>query len=514
MQKPKDLNYFRGNLLRQVHEEKNILIKNDHAWVVNDAYPKAQYHFLVVSKEDIENVTKLTEDHLPLLDQMLDLAHKIIEEKAKDLSSNFLIGFKTHAFMNRLNLHVVSDDFHAFSMRRINHWNSFHTELFLPFQTAYMMLQMQGSIDIMSQEEAEKLKHKIPLTCIHCDFSTDSVVELKGHLFTHWKKREARREHKQRMETLTHVLEAIKLEEIKFEAEQELENNETEAAAKKTQEQEEIFKAQQYHRPGKYYPNYPQQNQAHEGFVPNRMNHPQQQHPKNQFPHKKYVNYETQTLPQQYFVPCNPNLMINPNMIMPPPNGINPNNPFRQQPAQCLQPRPNVGPWQNLNGGNPQMHYPRGPPRQPHPNYPNQNHHQGPRYPNNRKTQPQNGQQTVNQPKSYEVKSNPSVGKPSTVPNQKNQPPKWQQKKPPQEQQQQQSEQSKINAKKEDEASPGESKATAEAASSTASGKQYVKKKWPKKKKPNKAGNARGAAAPDPADKTQSAGPQAKPADT
>lgn len=49
-----------ASLTRQMNQQKNLLIETDRACVMKDAYPKAQYHFLVVAKEDIPNVTAVS----------------------------------------------------------------------------------------------------------------------------------------------------------------------------------------------------------------------------------------------------------------------------------------------------------------------------------------------------------------------------------------------------------------------------------------------------------------------
>lgn len=49
------------NRLRcQMGEKRDLLIETDRATVMKDIYPKAQYHFLVVAKEDITNVTAVS----------------------------------------------------------------------------------------------------------------------------------------------------------------------------------------------------------------------------------------------------------------------------------------------------------------------------------------------------------------------------------------------------------------------------------------------------------------------
>lgn len=49
-----------SSLTRQMEKQKKLLIETDRACVMKDFYPKAQYHFLVVAKEDIPNVTAVS----------------------------------------------------------------------------------------------------------------------------------------------------------------------------------------------------------------------------------------------------------------------------------------------------------------------------------------------------------------------------------------------------------------------------------------------------------------------
>lgn len=52
--------FAQTNLSRQIDKKKDLLIETDRAIVMKDAYPKAQYHFLVVAREDIPNVTAVS----------------------------------------------------------------------------------------------------------------------------------------------------------------------------------------------------------------------------------------------------------------------------------------------------------------------------------------------------------------------------------------------------------------------------------------------------------------------
>lgn len=155
---------------------------------------------------------QLTPEHLPLLDHMMDLANQIIERQNHLQSENFRVGFKIDAFMKSLTMHVISDDFYSVSMKRVKHWNSFHTDLFLTYQAVYAMLCLQGFIDPLPDEEADKLRHALPLQCNQCDFSSDILLDLKCHLYEHWQKRERKFEVQKQVDHLTNLLDEATLD--------------------------------------------------------------------------------------------------------------------------------------------------------------------------------------------------------------------------------------------------------------------------------------------------------------
>lgn len=135
---------------------------------------------------------QLKREHLPLLDHMMDLANDVI--KQQQLSpSDFRIGFKIDSFMNRLNMHVISNDFYSSSMRRIQHWNTFNSDLFITFQAIYALLCVKGSVEPMPAEQVEQLLHATPVHCNQCSFYTENFGQLKRHLYIHWRERESER---------------------------------------------------------------------------------------------------------------------------------------------------------------------------------------------------------------------------------------------------------------------------------------------------------------------------------
>lgn len=127
---------------------------------------------------------------MPILNHMMQLAQQVID--LHNLPHNiFEIGFKINAFMNRLNMHVISNDFCSDYMRRISHWNTFNTELFIKFPAVCGLLLVRGCIPPISPERAEALSSTVPVCCNRCRYVTHNFAKFKDHLKEHWMKKKA-----------------------------------------------------------------------------------------------------------------------------------------------------------------------------------------------------------------------------------------------------------------------------------------------------------------------------------
>lgn len=51
--------YFRDELSRKLKDKKNFIIESDRAVVIKADFPKSQYHFRVVAKEELRDVTQV-----------------------------------------------------------------------------------------------------------------------------------------------------------------------------------------------------------------------------------------------------------------------------------------------------------------------------------------------------------------------------------------------------------------------------------------------------------------------
>ncbi|KAG5071189.1 hypothetical protein JHK86_006400 [Glycine max] len=118
-----------------MHPEKHkddLLEISDDAVVLNDMYPKAQKHVLVLAQTvGLDCLADVQKEHLQLLNKMHDVSLKWAE---KFLNENaalvFHLGYHMEPSMRQLHLHVISQDFQSTHLKNKKHWNSFNTAFF------------------------------------------------------------------------------------------------------------------------------------------------------------------------------------------------------------------------------------------------------------------------------------------------------------------------------------------------------------------------------------------------
>lgn len=141
---------------------KEVLFHDENVVIVEDKYPKALYHFLVIPKKKILDVSKLSKEHIDLVEHMrvVALEHiKVIE----DVSSPFDMGFHAIPSLEQLHMHVISTDFESSHLKHKKHWNSFNTEFFLKVDYVIETLKSQGKIEIDVVKYKELLDLPAPL---------------------------------------------------------------------------------------------------------------------------------------------------------------------------------------------------------------------------------------------------------------------------------------------------------------------------------------------------------------
>ncbi|XP_046658450.1 adenosine 5'-monophosphoramidase HINT3-like isoform X1 [Homalodisca vitripennis] len=88
---------------------KRVNMADDELVVFPDIKPAAPHHYLVVPKSHLLNAKQLGPEHKPLVENMIETAKRILEEKGCDLA-NASLGFHWPPFnmISHLHLHAIA----------------------------------------------------------------------------------------------------------------------------------------------------------------------------------------------------------------------------------------------------------------------------------------------------------------------------------------------------------------------------------------------------------------------
>ena len=89
-------------------------------------------------------------------------------------------GFHSIPSMQRLHLHVISQDFDAVPLKTKKHWNSFTTPFFLSPEHVRAEIVARGEVRVDDARAKAMLKQ--PLRCEACDLTLANIPGLKSHL--------------------------------------------------------------------------------------------------------------------------------------------------------------------------------------------------------------------------------------------------------------------------------------------------------------------------------------------
>ncbi|XP_021929427.1 aprataxin isoform X2 [Zootermopsis nevadensis] len=180
----KAANFWSMGLLSSMKDPELLMKEDDKIVAIKDKYPKAHYHFLVLPKENICSLAKVTKDHLQLLKHMDKVGQELAESHP---TSNFKLGYHAEASMSRLHLHVVSDDFNSTCLKTKKHWNTFTTDFFVPSSKIISEVEKHGEVIFITKDEIKKFMDT-PLKCHKCNFLAKNMPSLKSHILIHLKK--------------------------------------------------------------------------------------------------------------------------------------------------------------------------------------------------------------------------------------------------------------------------------------------------------------------------------------
>ncbi|XP_044744899.1 aprataxin [Coccinella septempunctata] len=176
-------------LLETIKDPKNLIQEDSYTYVIADKFPKAKYHYLVISKQEISSISKVTINNLDLLRHMEKVAKKIVQDvqSKEEEKYNFKIGYHAQPSMARLHLHVISDDMNSACLKTKKHWNSFTTNFFIPSENIIESLEKNKTIQLPSDQQCKNLLMK-DLICNKCIYVPKHLGDLKKHILEHLKK--------------------------------------------------------------------------------------------------------------------------------------------------------------------------------------------------------------------------------------------------------------------------------------------------------------------------------------
>ncbi|KAF9596543.1 hypothetical protein IFM89_012274 [Coptis chinensis] len=166
-----------------IHPEKysNVVIEMvDDVVVLNDLYPKAQNHLLVLARKDgLDHLADVGEEHLQLLRTMHAVGVKWARKfSSDDASLIFRLGYHSTPSMQQLHLHVISQDFNSTHLKNKKHWNSFTTAFFRDSVDVIDEISKYGKARLNNDEKLLSME----LRCHRCRSAHPNIPRLKSHI--------------------------------------------------------------------------------------------------------------------------------------------------------------------------------------------------------------------------------------------------------------------------------------------------------------------------------------------
>nr|GEU49869.1 transcription factor bHLH140 [Tanacetum cinerariifolium] len=166
-----------------MHPERHkndVLEVTDDVVVLNDVYPKAQKHLLVLARDEgLERLADVGREHLPILRTLHAVGLKWAEAFIKENESLiFRLGYHSAPSMRQLHLHVISQDFNSKGMRNKKHWNSFTSPFFLDSVDVIQEVSEQGKATLKDDDKLLSME----LRCNRCRSAHPNIPRLKSHI--------------------------------------------------------------------------------------------------------------------------------------------------------------------------------------------------------------------------------------------------------------------------------------------------------------------------------------------
>ena len=180
-------NHWSSGLLKSMKDPNLICYEDEQICIIEDKYPKAKHHFLVLPKSDISSLKKLTTAHISLIRHMIDIAYLQIINKitANNKEVEFRCGFHAIPSMSQVHMHVISQDFVSPCLKTKRHWNSFNTKYFIEAEDVYQSISKNGVVPTTSEEDGKSLL-MMEVKCHKCQYTPKGMgTQFKQHLEEH-----------------------------------------------------------------------------------------------------------------------------------------------------------------------------------------------------------------------------------------------------------------------------------------------------------------------------------------
>lgn len=169
------------NIAMHPEKHKNDVMEiSDDFLVLNDQYPKAQKHLLVLARAaGLDRLADVRTKHLQLLKTMHNVGLKWAEKLfTENESLVFRIGYHSVPSMRQLHLHVISQDFDSKHLKNKKHWHSFNSPFFRDSVDVIEEVGKHGKATLKDDERYLSME----LRCHRCRTAHPNIPRLKSHV--------------------------------------------------------------------------------------------------------------------------------------------------------------------------------------------------------------------------------------------------------------------------------------------------------------------------------------------
>jgi diadenosine tetraphosphate (Ap4A) HIT family hydrolase len=176
---------WRGALQEYVRKPEScgdtVRFHNDRVVVIDDKFPKARIHRLVLARDlSLNKATDLRREHLPLLREMERVANEqIVRARESGAVGEFQVGFHAVPSMLVLHVHVISRDFKSTALKNKKHWNSFTTPFFVTLRDVIERVETTGRVTLRADESESQLSAE--MKCPNCGATLKNIPSVKSH---------------------------------------------------------------------------------------------------------------------------------------------------------------------------------------------------------------------------------------------------------------------------------------------------------------------------------------------